>query len=243
MIDRPQIIHGANTDEGTSFAPNGTDTDAEFVAYAANDTMLMYLPEAIAPEILTAYPADNAEYMIPSDQLVGDYQYPAAFGAQFRRVAAFAGDVRIIANRRATCQTWSANGIKAYCYRFNTRPAGRPFYLGVQHFDEVAFVFDNVDGYGYASFGLVDPFQDKPQSYSDVSFLMSASWASFIYDLDPNSWKGRDPRIPVWPFYDHNKPQNIVWDANSTALAYVQADTFRQSGIQWIIDHALSYKR
>lgn len=149
----------------------------------------------------------------------------------------------MIANRRATCETWSANGINAYCYRFNTRPAGIPFYLGVPHFQEVAFVFDNVNGYGYnAEHGTIDPFQDKPQSYLDVAFLMSASWASFINDLDPNSWQGRNKSVPAWPVYSHAS-QNIVWDANSTTLAYVEVDDFRSSGIQWIIDHALSYKR
>lgn len=221
------ILTGANTDEGTSFPPNNTNTSAEFITYATTDP-LMFLPVSIAPEILTAYP-ETAEYRIPSDQLVGDYQYP---GSQFRRVAAFAGDVRIIANRRATCQTWSANGVKAYCYRFNTRT--KPYYLGVQHFDEVAFVFDNVDGLGYAGFGLADPFQDKPQSYRDLAFLMSASWVSFVHDLDPGLH---------WPVYNNKQPQNLVWDANVTGLTFVEDDTFRQSGIQWIIDHALSYKR
>lgn len=240
--DKLQIIDGANTDEGTSFAPNGTNTDTEFVAYAANDTMLMYVPAAIAPEVLQAYPV-SSEYRIPSDQDVGNYQYPAAYGAQYRRVAAFAGDVRIIANRRATCQTWSADGLEAYCYRFNISPAGSPFYLGVQHFDEVAWVFDNVNGYGYPEVGEPNPFQGKPRSYMDAAFLISASWASFVYDLDPNSWSGRRADTPAWPLYNHEKPQNMVWDVNTTNLAYVEDDTWRQSGIQWIIDHAMSYKR
>jgi len=58
-------------------------------------------------------------------------------------------------------------GLDAYCYRFNTIPNGLPWFVGgmsntdekygnallteksVTHFQEVAFVFDNVDGLGY----------------------------------------------------------------------------------------------
>ena len=169
---------------------------------------------------------------------------------QFRRAAAFAGDVRIIANRRATCQTWSAKGLQAYCYRFNIIPAGnssslgvQPFSLGVQHFAEVAWVFDNVKGIGYPETGVPNPFEGKPQSYLDAAFLISASWASFVHDLDPNSWRGRHADQPAWPVYDHKKPRNIVWDANCTGLAYIEEDTWRQSGIQWIIENAMAYRR
>lgn len=204
--------------------------------------MLMFVPAAIAPGALTAYPV-SAEYRIPSDHYIGDYEYPASYGAEFRRAAAFAGDVRIIANRRETCRTWSVHGLEAYCYRFNIVPAGPQFYLGVQHFAEVAWVFDNVNGYGYPEVGELNPFQDEPQSYVDAAFLISASWVSFIYDLDPNSWKGRHANTPAWPLYNHKNPQNMVWDANCTDLAYVENDTWRQGGIQWIIDHAMSYRR
>ncbi|QIW99505.1 hypothetical protein AMS68_005023 [Peltaster fructicola] len=237
------IIDGANTDEGTSFGPTGINTTAQFAAYAASQATSNRLPAVFADQVPSAYP-DTAEYRIPSDAVVGDYTYPPSDGALYRRTAAYGGDVVMIANRRATCQTWAENGVAAYCYRFNTRPAGVPFYLGVPHFQEVAFVFDNTNGYGYnAEHSTINPFQDKPQSYSDLAFLMDASWVSFIYDLDPNSWTGRNGATPAWPAYSTATPQDIVWDANATALAYVESDTFRQEGIQWIIDHALAYKR
>ena len=58
-------------------------------------------------------------------------------------------------------KTWSANGVPAYSYRFNTRPAGIPWNEGVPHFQEVAFVFDNVNGLGYdAAHSSVNPFQN-----------------------------------------------------------------------------------
>jgi len=95
----------------------------------------------------------------------------------------------------------------------------------VAHFQEVAFVFNNIDGLGYA----VDPFQNKSQSYIDLSNLMSKSWASFVNDLDPNSWSGRQANVTAWPQYDVSCPQNMVWDANVTSHA--EPDTFREEGI------------
>jgi len=72
---------------------------------------------------------------------------------------------------------------------------------------------------------------------------MSSSWASFIHDLDPNNFTGRHAGTPDWPVYDNSNPQDFVWDANVTALAYSEPDTYRQSGIQYILDHALAYNR
>jgi hypothetical protein len=99
----------------------------------------------------------------------------------------------------------------------------------------VAFVFDNTNGMGYD----VNPFAGKPATYVSLANYMSASWASFISDLDPNAWLGGYSRssTPEWPCYDNNKPQNIVWDGNLTALAEIEDDTFRADGIKLIIDN------
>lgn len=150
----------------------------------------------------------------------------------------------MIANRRGACQAWAANGVPAYCYRFNTRPAGVPWELGVPHFQEVSFVFDNTQGLGYdAEHMSVNPFKGEPESYFKLAKLMSSSWASFIADLDPNGFDGRYPQAEVWPQYSVDKPQNIVWDANTTALAYTEPDTWRKEGIPWIISHNIDYNR
>ena len=109
------------------------------------------------------------------------------------------GDAVFIANRRLQCQTWAAGGTPAYCYRFNTRPNGASLVSGATHYDEIAFVFDNTYGYGYAA--SPNPFADEPQRYYDLARLMSSSWASFIHDLDPNSFRLNGTVIPLWPVY------------------------------------------
>ena len=231
------IIDGANTDEGTAFGPVGINTTAQFREYlegGANPATIAPLPEFFAEEILQAYPDIPAEG-IPAAAEVGDVRFSGAFGAQYRRTAAYAGDEVFIANRRLTCETWAAAGVPAYCYRFNTIPAGVTAEYGVTHFQEVAFVFNNVKGLGYA----IDPFLDKPKSYFELSKLMSCSWASFMHDLDPNSFRSSAYGAKIagsadnWPKYGTGSAaQNIVWDANVTSHA--EPDTFRAAGIDLI---------
>jgi acetylcholinesterase len=134
--------------------------------------------------------------------------------------------------------------VPAFCFRFNARPAGIPPEIGVTHFQEVAFVFNNVYGLGYA----INPFLDKPQSYLDLSKLMSCSWASFVHDLDPNSFRngavGKQiaGKAAPWPRYGTGSgAQNIVWDANVTS--FVEPDTFRAAGIDLINKNSLLYLR
>ena len=72
---------------------------------------------------------------------------------------------------------------------------------------------------------------------------MSYSWASFIHGLDPNNYKGRPVKTQDWPMYSVDEPQDMVWDANVTELAYPESDTFRKTGIEFILSHQLDYHR
>lgn len=238
------IIDGANTDEGTAFGPKGINTTQDLINDATSNQTGAYLGVQYAPELLAAYPDVCSDLIPPPEEVPCNVTWPAGYGAEYRRSAAYFGDVVMIANRRGACQTWAANGVDAYCYRFNTIPNGVPWTTGVTHFQEVAFVFDNVNGLGYnAAHGTMNPFGGKPDSYIQLAKLMSSSWASFVHDLNPNNFTGRHAGTQDWPVYSVNEPQNIVWDANATALAYPEADTWRQSGIQFILDHALDYHR
>lgn len=143
----------------------------------------------------------------------------------FRRSAAYFGDEVFIAGRRFTRQTWAAANVSAYCYRFNAILATSNWSAGVTHFTEVAFMFDNVNGLGYA----INPFANRSESYTDLSSLMSKSCASFVYDLDLNGWTGRDVKVPAWPVYNVDNPMNMVWEANITS--HTEPDTFRAEGI------------
>ncbi|KJX94540.1 carboxylesterase family protein [Zymoseptoria brevis] len=238
------IIDGSNTDEGTSFSPRGINSSEDLAAAMTNTNLGTPLPAYLADEALAAYPNTPDYFIPPVEELPADYVYPPSAGSQYRRAAAYFGDLSMNANRRGACEAWAKHGLDAYSYRFNTIPNGMPPSVGVTHFQEVAFVFDNTEGYGYdALHGTVNPFGNKSEAFSDLAELMSSSWVSFIYDLDPNSFQGRYPAAEPWPKYSLENPMNIVWDANETELAVVEPDTYRQEGIRFILDHAKEYMR
>lgn len=240
------IIDGTNTDEGTAFGPGDINSDEDFLNAVKNESLSNPLSEHLAKEVLDVYPNEPAYFVPPVEELPTNYTYPPSQGSQYRRSAAYFGDVAFTANRRAACEVWTANGVPAYSYRFHTRPAGIPPSTGVTHFQEVAFVFDNTEGLGYGpqfGSGTVNPFEDEPKSFFDLAELMSKSWVSSVYDLDPNNFKGRYESAEPWPQYSLGKPQNLVWAANDTRLAYAEPDDYRKEGMKWIIDHQLAYRR
>ncbi|EPT02238.1 hypothetical protein FOMPIDRAFT_1059299 [Fomitopsis schrenkii] len=232
------IISGANDAEGTLFGPTGINTSEQFSAYlqegsnsgtTSSTSGIIKFPELSADQaelVMKGYPDDPCEG-VPSD--LGCERLYDSHGLQFRRTSAYTGDAVFIANRRLQCQTWAASGTPAYCFRFNTRVSGRSLVDGPTHYDDIAFVFDNTHGYGYLA--SPNPFQDEPQSYYDLARLMSSSWASFIHDLDPNSFRLNDTVTPLWPVYSNDDPRDIVWDADVPGSAYVEPDTFRSEGI------------
>lgn len=191
--------------------------------------------------MIAAYPNDPASG-IPAEVL----SVPASFGLQYRRTAEYVGDAMFIASRRLTCETWAGAGVKAYCYRFNAIPAGIPYFLGVTHVTEVAFVFYNLNGYGYnALHSSVPPFLGKPASYAALARLMTSSWASFVHDLDPNSFRATNVNVSGnatrWLAYNVQNPMNYVFDANVSS--YSEPDTIRAAGISLINNNTIAYMR
>ena len=225
------IIQGANSDEGSAYAPKGIETTEDFRAAFKPQANIS---DELADQILAAYPDDLSVNVVAS---LGDARPGPPYGAQFRRAASYYGDYTFIANRRKTCEIWAASNTSAYCYRFNAIPAGIAPEIGATHFQEVAFVFNNIEGNGYKP-AATPPFTGKPQSYIDLARLMDSSWISFFHDQDPNSWKTSawNGTEKDWPVYDVNNPLDFVFDANVTS--YVEADTYRKEGMKLLHDNA-----
>lgn len=169
---RVPILHGQNHDEGTALATQGIDTDAEFLAdvrsRGADDN-------ATTLRIAELYP-DNPAAGIPAT-LAGRPSPGSALGLQYKRTAAFCGDLVWHATRRLTAEIWARNGVPGWAYLFNVLPPGVSDAIGVTHFLEVAYVFSNMGA-------------EAPQEHTEVANLMSRYWASFMADLDPNSGNG-----------------------------------------------------
>lgn len=231
------ILDGANSDEGSAFSPSPVNTTEEFKFFVEQSIVGPAPPAGLVDKLLKAYPDDPSVNVIAN---LGDARPGYPFGAQFRRSASYFGDQVFIAPRRETCRTWAAAGLPAYCYRFNAIPAGLPPVIGVTHFQEVAFVFYNLQGVGYPPVA-VPPFLGKPESYQRLSQFMNSNWVSFVHDLDPNAWRKKGAwKGPedMWPRYDVKKPQDYVFDANVTCHA--EPDTYRKEGMDLINQYNLN---
>lgn len=218
------LIIGANADEGTAFAPSGVNNDANFIALVRS-----YGANRQTAEIMS--------YLYPNIPAIGipetfvDPITNTTIGTQYKRAAAFGGDFIQFGPRRATCEAWSNHSVSAYCYRFNVVSAGLPPLIGATHFQEVAFVMDNVKGNGYA----INPFLDMPAAYTQLATLMSRSWISFVVNLQPNAHGVR--AVPEWPMYnvsDGKGAQDMLFDANVSSLAVPERDTYRAEAISFV---------
>lgn len=226
FIKVPYLI-GTNTDEGSAFSPQGINTDAEFQQYLES---VYPLPNSTLDTIKALYPDIPALGVLDTFDGIPDTTY----GNQFKRSAALAGDNTFIAARRLVCQSWAAYNASAYAYRFNVIVNPNPPLIGVTHFQEVAFVFNNVNGLGYA----VNPFENEPATFYSTSKLMSNMWASFVYEGNPNGHGVVG--VPEWPVYNNGDSaysgygRGFVFDVNVTSGGFVEADTFRGEGIAYL---------
>ncbi|KAE9022077.1 hypothetical protein PF011_g4635 [Phytophthora fragariae] len=228
---RVPILLGTNNDEGTAFGKTGIDTTEEFFEYLVR---AKGYDQAKANLLLELYP-DIPEIGIPGT-LHSRPGNDTSYGAMYKRVSAYAGDSTMHAPRRFMSEIWAANGLPSYSYRVNVLSAGISQYTGSTHFQEVAFVFYNLDGNGYNNSVATDPFLNKPDSYKQLARVMTRMWASFIVDQTPNNNGVTDVE---WPQYSLDDPQNIVCDANVTDLAYIESDLFRAEAIAYMINNGV----
>lgn len=233
------IIAGTASNEGTTQTPSPVNSTAELRHWMSIMSKYQYpMPDDLIDNFIKLYPNVSSFGIPSSEQLGGDVVFPQPYGAAFREAAAYFGDVKFIAGTRLTHQTWAKHGVPSYAYRFNTRPFGQAWEIGVAHFSDVAFIFNNLNGTGYKT---GDPFQGEPQSYVELSYLMSNSWVSFVAEQDPNAWngRGRNATRDDWPKYSVHDPYAMVWDANVTSFA--APDTWRKEGMALINKYQKEY--
>lgn len=176
FVKVPYMI-GANADEGTSFSTKGAvNTTTEFFELLTS----WGLDNSTVATLAVLYP-DIPEIGIPKSMLG---RPPAEYGAQYKRAAAYGGDINIHAPRRLANEIWAEHNITSYSYFFDvvTTIAGPD--EGVPHGAEVPFVFNNVFGTGYDDDSNV--FRDGPDTFKRLSETMSRMWVSFVTKLDPN---------------------------------------------------------
>lgn len=240
------LLIGTNTDEGTAFGsgygPNGTgvNSDAEWLQ-TLNSTGI--LPTSSTAEIISALYPNIQALGIPSlttypSLITPNSTLASEVGIEFRRVAAYFGDIVVIAPRRASNVAWSSYNVPSYAYRFDVTVNGVPPYIGATHFQEVVFVFNNTLGQGYAVDPFADLTQDEAKKFQDLAVLMSRSWVSFVTELDPN--ENGVEGAEEWPVYNvtagGGAGMDMVFSVNETS--YAEPDTWRGEGISWISANA-----
>ncbi|OOQ88310.1 carboxylesterase family protein [Penicillium brasilianum] len=211
------ILLGTNTDEGTSFGTTGTNTDEDCIAQLISSKRWVLTREE-ATKLLTYYPN------IPTLGCPygwGNVTWPDK-GLQYKRYESMAGDISMVAPRRMLAQAMSRFEDHVYSYRWDVAALNTSTTIGVQHFAEIPFVFAN-------------PVQNITALGSDPARLelgqMAARmWTSFVTDLNPNGHGV--PHIPKWSSYS-SKATNFVFRLSRNE-SYVEADTYRASGMEFI---------
>jgi carboxylesterase type B len=218
---RVPILTGNNFDEGTAYGKQGINTDSEFETWLSS----LNLNNKQVSDLKIIYP-DNPEVGIPAFYAGRPPQTP--YGLQFKRAAAFAGDYQQHAGRRLLVENYASAGLPVYSYLWNVHVNGVPIPFGATHFQEVAFVFNNIEGSGYSA----SPFANKPETFIKLADLMSKMWAAFIHSGNPNFSQCKSR---MWPKYTLEQPSNFIFDVNHTSLHYVQADDYRQKEIAYLL--------
>ncbi|KAI9649548.1 hypothetical protein NHQ30_002128 [Ciborinia camelliae] len=217
FIKVPLLI-GANSDEGSSFGVSYLDNETaifnNLLVYRASNAYAISPPTA--RKLLDLYPNDPANE--PPYYITNATIFPEK-GLQWRRDAAIAGDLVIIAGRRKP----------VYSYRFDSPYWNATISDGVKHFVNVAFSFQNISG----ALGPLPQYQ----SYQDLSRNIGKAYVSFVNWRDPNvlsnttNATSSETPLPNWPLYDKDAPKNMVLNSNKT---YVEDDTWRKEGIDFI---------
>ncbi|KAK0744306.1 Alpha/Beta hydrolase protein [Apiosordaria backusii] len=246
------VLVGQNTDEGASFGANRSatagpiNTDEEM---AESVTRVLFGPnhpnlDSLVRELLYLYPDIQAVGIPSLDKypVIKPGSPEAAFlGLQYRRSTAIYGDWMETYQLRRGLIAWSKHGVPAWNYRFDVTNVGVPGYQSAAHFQEIPYVFCNLDGVGYAR----NPFEGAPGSYKTLAKVMSNTWVRFFVSMDPTAGSGgwrQDSRPVQWPRYDPGEGggvgRNIVWDADK--VSYVEWDSFRAEGVNWMIENSLN---
>lgn len=229
------LLTGTNTDEGISFHPDTPHLNTQTDLFHAFTSWRDYsLSPPTIQKLLALYPDDPCDappYAITNcDRLES-----TSLGSQWRRSATIGGDLVMIAGRRRMCELYADTSQPVYSYRFDQRLWNRSEEEGVQHFDNVAFSFQNISG-------LLGPAGCDDDAR--LGRAVGEAYVRFVYGLDPNppgdALHGTDSpavNVPYWPRYSVKEPVNLVFNASGI---YLEDDTYRKDGMEFINSPAVT---
>lgn len=220
------LLTGTNTDEGSGFSPSGPNTETDLF----ND-FLWWRSYALSPptirKFLELYPNDPC---VEPPMYISNCSVFPSKGLEWRRGASIGGDMVMHSGRRKMTELYTSAGQDVYSYRFDTRLWNRDPLLGIAHFDNVAFSFQNITGL----LGASPTYDDDLR----IARSVGVAYINFVYNLDPNPRTGWNATgkvkaipLPTWPKYSLDAPTNMV--LNKTG-PWVEADTWRKEGIAYM---------
>ncbi|RDW88358.1 hypothetical protein BP6252_00390 [Coleophoma cylindrospora] len=245
FVQVPLLI-GTNSDEGSAFGVYNISTDEEFIA-AVNTTTYPSSISTFANTIISYLypniPAIGQPSLTTFPELLTDTSaLTSVLGLQFRRSFASFSDIIVHGPRRASNQAWSHFSVPSYSYRFDVTVEGVPSYIGATHFQEVAFVFDNINGTGYATSPFPNATEpEKRAAFVNLASQISKSIVGFITTLDPNQ-NGLE-NVAAWPVYNSTtgggEGMNMVFTVDGDGFgSYAENDTWRAEGIAFVSEFA-----
>ncbi|KAF4901836.1 Lipase 1 [Colletotrichum fructicola] len=216
-IKIPTVV-GTNTDEGTTSAPTGINTTEQlFGSVAQGYFRPRLLPNETVSKLISLYPT-SPQLGCPYN--TGSTQFTS--GLLDKMACSIFGDIVQIGPARMIAQTLARDGVPVYRYRFNHLQSNTSLMTkGIGTGVEQQYVFSNL-------------IPDQPWDQS-MAYQMSASWISFAHDLDPNTGVS-GTGLPLWPQYG-NEGNSIVFNGYGS---WIEADTYREPGVQFIIDNVLT---
>jgi triacylglycerol lipase len=197
----------------------------EYADFGCQDGSFVFeVPHLIADNIVELYSTANNKTLEPGPDPDSNN------GEVWASVATFTGDLNFIAARRRMCQRWASSGLTSFCYRFNADNSATSWNAGVTHFEEIPFVFINLEGLGYENHGGY-PFRNKGPEYTDLAYTIAGMWISFVSYQDPAT-VGNSAGLD-WPKYTDNDDARVfVFDANVTSHA--EMDSWRAEQIGYL---------
>jgi carboxylesterase type B len=199
------LLIGSNTNEGTGYIASGSfgaiNSPADFRAVITGFGPGNYLANETIDALVQGY------LQLPPDEVQADLgtvlMSPGLkYGSLYGHSTFYIGDYLFNAPKRYSAQMWAEYGVNVYSYRFNVVPSGiSPEVLGVAHFQEVAFVFANLDGVGYNINPLASSNKQVESQLRNVSHLMTRMWLSFATTLSPNNHQCRSRRAHPFSFF------------------------------------------
>lgn len=223
------LLTGANTDEGINFRPvSPVPETAKDLEHAFASWRSYSLSPPTIRRLLELYPDNPCDAPPHAVTNCSRFESTLQRGAQWRRGADIGGDLVMISGRRKMCELYASprgGSQPVYSYRFDQRLWNRKDIEGVQHFDNVAFSFQNISG-------LLGPSPEF-DSHTRLARTVGEAYVRFVYDLDPNHRQNasNSSALPRWPRYDLTHPVNVVLNASRI---YLEDDTYRKEGIAFM---------